>query len=68
MLHSKSTCWVAHQIFFLGSTRSGKEQYLALALVGSMTRKLWAGPDPPGRDGIRERIYSGGAFRAWRLT
>lgn len=42
----------------LGSTWSGKEQYLALALVESMTRKLWAGPDPPGQGGIRERIYN----------
>ena len=68
MLHGKSRRWVAHQISCPWKYLVWKGAVIGPGIGGKRSRQAWAGPDPPGQDGVRGRIYNDGAFRAWRLA
>lgn len=68
MLQSASMCWVTHQISCPWKYLIWKGAVIGPSFGGKRDRQVWAGPDPPGQDGVRGRIYNDGASRAWRLA
>lgn len=62
----QSNVLVAHQISCSWKDLIWKGAVIGPGFGGKRDRQVWAGPDPPGQDGGRGRIYNDDAFRAWR--